>query len=165
MYKIYKGETVIVEGESPLAITGLSPNTDVAKGDYQVVRVDGDRESARVDIPAFKTLPIVVTGVELSPKTMTGESGTAANRQLNPTVAPENATNKEVTYSLSPETSGLTVNGSGVLAWTDAVGAGEYTITVKTTDGNKTATSTLTLSAPEPDPEPEPEPEPEEPEE
>src|SRR5690625_5303041 len=59
MFRIYKGDTVIIEGESPLAITGLDPNTDVEKGEYQVVRVDGDKESDRVDIPAFTTLSVV----------------------------------------------------------------------------------------------------------
>lgn len=60
-FKIYKGEDVVVEGESPLAITGLDTSTDVATGEYQAVRVDGDEESDRVDIPAFKTLPEITT--------------------------------------------------------------------------------------------------------
>lgn len=153
MYKIYKDESVIVEGESPLKITGLTPDTSVEKGTYQATRIEGDRESERVDIPAFKTLPIKVTGVELTPKTMTGEVGKRETRQLTATVAPENATNKAVTYSVTPNTEGITVDASGVLSWTEVVNVGEYTVTVKTTDGNKTATSTINLSAPEiPDP-------------
>lgn len=56
MFKLYKGDTVVDEGESPLTITGLEPNTEVAKGEYQVVRVDDDKESERVDVPAFTTL-------------------------------------------------------------------------------------------------------------
>lgn len=58
MFKIYKGESVVVEGESPLSITGLEPNTEVATGEYQAVRVDGDKESDRVNIPSFKTLEV-----------------------------------------------------------------------------------------------------------
>lgn len=153
-FKIYKDDEVVAEGESPLTITGINPNTDVAKGDYQAVRVEGDEESERVDIPAFKTLPIDVTGVTLSPKTSSAEAGTADERQLTTTVAPANATNKAVTYAIAPTTSGLTVTNAGLVSWTDAVVAGTYTTTVTTTDGTKKDTHVLTLTEPE-DPEPE----------
>lgn len=156
MFKIYKDDSVVVEGESPLSITGLAPNTDVEKGTYQAVRIEDERESERVDVPAFKTLPIAVTGVTIAPKTAAGESGTAGSEQLTSTVVPANATNNAVTYSVAPTTAGLTINASGKLSWTDAVAEGTYTVTVKTADGNKTDTSVLTLSAaPEPEPEPE----------
>ena len=57
MFRIYKKDgTKVAEGESPLAITGLEPETVVAAGDYQAVRVVGEIESAKVDIPAFTTL-------------------------------------------------------------------------------------------------------------
>ena len=158
-FKIYKDDDVIAEGESPLTITGINPNTDVAKGEYQAVRVDGENESERVDIPAFKTLPINVTGVTLSPKTSNGESGTAGTRQLTATVAPANATNKSVSYAIAPTTSGLSVNNSGLISWTDAVAEGTYTTTVTTTDGAKTDTHVLTLTDPEPEPDPDPDPE------
>lgn len=152
-FKIYKGDTVVAEGESPLAITGINPNTDVAAGDYKAVRVEDDRESERVDIPAFKTMPIAVTGVTLSPKTSNAESGTAGTRQLTATVAPANATNKSVSYEIAPTTSGLSVNNSGLISWSADVPAGTYTTTVTTTDGNKTDTHVLTLTEPEAPPE------------
>lgn len=148
MYRIYKKETKVVEGESPLTIKGLGPNKDILKGEYQVVRVDGKRESERVDIPPFKTLPIKVTGVTLSPKTSTAVSGTAGKRQLSADVAPTNATNKTVSYAIAPAKSGLTVNNSGLISWTDAVPAAEYTTTVTTADGAKKDTHVLTLTAP-----------------
>lgn len=151
MFKIYKGQDVVVEGESPLTITGLEPNTDIATGTYQAVRVDGDKESERVDIPAFKTFPIAVTGVTIAPKTSTGETGTTGERQLTATVAPSNATNKAVTYSIAPSATGLAVNASGKVTWTAETPAGTYTTTVKTTDGNKTDTHVLTLTEPEPE--------------
>src|SRR5690625_1908997 len=109
-FKIYKGDDVVAEGESPLAITGLSPNTDVSSGEYQATRVDGDRESERVDVPSFKTLPIDVTGVALSPKTSNAESGETGSRQISATVSPANATNKSVTYRSEEHTSELSVN-------------------------------------------------------
>lgn len=140
---------------------GLSVNNDgriawttaVPSGTYTTTVKTADGNKTDTHVLTLKDPVIAVTNVELTPKNMTGVSGTAANRQLTSTVAPENATNKGVTYSVEPTAEGLTVNAGGVLAWTDAVPAGEYTVTVKTTDGNKTATSTLTLSAPEPEPE------------
>lgn len=158
MYKIYKGDTVVVEGESPLVITGLPPNTDIAAGEYQAVRVEGDRESERIDIPAFKTLPIAVTGVTLTPKTSSAEAGTAGTRQLSAAVAPSDATNKAVSYAIAPSTTGLSVNDRGLISWDETVPAGKYTTTVTTEDGNKTDIHVLTLTEPtseEPeDPEP-----------
>ena len=155
MFKIYKGDSVVVEGESPLTITGINPNTDIVAGEYQAVRVEDDRESERVDIPAFKTLPIAVTGVTLSPKNSSAEAGTAGTRQLTATIAPTNATNKKVSYKIEPTTEGLSVSASGLIAWDENVPAGQYTTTVTTEDGNKTDTHVLTLTEPEPEPEPE----------
>lgn len=58
IFRIYKKDgTKAAEGASPLSITGLAAETVVAKGDYQAVRVMNDVESAKVDIPAFTTLP------------------------------------------------------------------------------------------------------------
>src|SRR5690625_7705722 len=96
MFRIYKGDTVIIEGESPLAITGIDPDTEVAKGEYQVVRFDGDRESERVDIPSFKTLPIDVETVTISPQNNNLKIGDT--RQLNIEIEPDNATNQEVNW-------------------------------------------------------------------
>lgn len=57
-FKIYaKGDltTPVVSGASPLTITGLTASTDYAKGDYVISAVEDDKESAKVDIPAFTT--------------------------------------------------------------------------------------------------------------
>lgn len=145
MFKIYKNDEVVVEGESPLEITGLEPNTDVVEGSYQAVRVENEKESERVDIPAFKTLPIKVAGVTVAPKTNNLEVG--ATRQLNPTIEPSNATNQKVTYE-SDNDEVATVNASGSVT---AISAGTATITVKTVDGSHTDTSTVNVTEPEPE--------------
>ncbi len=64
-------------------------------------------------------------------------------------VAPANATDKKVTYAIAPTTSGLASDSSGKVTWEATVPAGEYTITVKTTNGDFTATTKLTLTEPE----------------
>lgn len=144
MFKIYKNDELVVEGESPLTITGLEPDTQVSEGEYQVVRVDGERESERVDIPAFKTLPIEVTSVTVAPKTNNLEVGDT--RQLDVAIEPDDATNKKVTYESDNETIAK-VNDSGLVT---AIGEGTATITAKTDDGNHTDTATVNVTeAPE----------------
>lgn len=147
-FKIYKNDEVVSEGESPLEITGIDPDTDVSEGKYQVVRVDGDKESERIDIPAFKTLPIDVTGVTVSPKTLENDASSAGDANVTADVQPSNATNKAVTFKVEPATEGLSVNSDGRVEWTADVPFGEYTITATTDDGDKTDTCTLTLKDP-----------------
>lgn len=141
MFRIYKDNDVIVEGESPLAITGLEPNTNVSEGEYQAVRVEDDRESERVDIPAFTTLPIEVTGVSVNPTTLDLETGNTGT--LEATVTPTNATNQNVTWQ-SSNTDVATVSGGTVTA----VSAGSATITVTTEDGGETAACAVTVTDP-----------------
>ena len=141
-FKIYKGDDVVAEGASPLEIKGIGANKSIAKGTYQAVRVENKKESERVDIPAFKTLPIKVTGVTVSPKTNNLEVD--ATRQLNATIEPSNATNKKVTYESDDETIAK-VNASGLIT---AIGEGTATITVKTDDGNHTDTATVNVTKP-----------------
>ncbi|WP_330444452.1 Ig-like domain-containing protein [Flavobacterium sp. C4GT6] len=83
---------------------------------------------------------VAVTGVTLSPATATLSVGETL--QLTAIVAPSNATNKSVTYA-SNNTAVATVNANGVVT---AVSGGTATITIKTTDGNKTATSAITVT-------------------
>lgn len=147
-FKIYKGEEMVVEGASPLTITGLAADTQVVKGDYTAVKVVDGAESAKVDIPAFKTLPSTVTGVTLTPKTSAGETGTAGSKQLSAAVAPGTATNKAVTYVIAPSDTGLSVSATGLIEWTDTTTANTYTTTVTTMDGSKKDTHVLTLTDP-----------------
>ncbi|MFH7016380.1 Ig-like domain-containing protein [Flavobacterium sp. FlaQc-47] len=84
---------------------------------------------------------VAVTGVSVNPTSAT--VGLGSTQQLNPTIAPANATNQNLTWT-SSNTAVATVNGSGLVT---AVSAGTTTITVKTVDGNKTATSAITVAA------------------
>lgn len=139
-YKVYNGDTVIKEGASPNVVTGLTGST---KYNLKISAVENGDESVKVDVPEFTTkVPTVaVTGVTIAPKTASVKVG--ATQQLTPTVAPSNATNKAVTYTTSDATK-ATVNASGLVT---GVAVGSATITVKTTDGNKTDTSVITVTS------------------
>lgn len=84
---------------------------------------------------------VAVTGVSVNPTSAT--VGLGSTQQLNPTIAPANATNQNLTWT-SSNTAVATVNASGLVT---AVATGTTTITVKTVDGNKTATSAITVAA------------------
>lgn len=58
VFNVYKKDgTKVLDGvASPAVVTGLTADTQYAKGDYQVSAIDDDKpESAKVDVPAFKT--------------------------------------------------------------------------------------------------------------
>lgn len=144
-YNVYQGNDLIATTEEKShEVEGLTPNTEYT---FSVTEVKGDKESDKATV-TVKTKAVNVTGVTLSPKTKTADSGTAGSEQLTVTVAPSNASNKAVTYTVAPETTGLTVSNSGEIKWTDAVASGTYTTTVNTEDGNKADTHVLTLKDP-----------------
>jgi glucosylceramidase len=88
--------------------------------------------------------PIAVTGVSVSPTTANIAVNTTS--QLVATVAPTNATNKNVTWS-SNNTSVATVNSNGLVT---GVAQGTAIITVTTISGGKTATSSFTIQGQHP---------------
>jgi uncharacterized protein YjdB len=83
--------------------------------------------------------PVAVTGVSLNKTTITLETGN--KETLIAAVAPDNATDKSVTWS-SNATNMATVDNNGEVT---AVATGSATITVTTTDGSKTATCAVTV--------------------
>lgn len=150
---LYKGEELVkseeyVEGKAELTIDSLDANTDYPKGIYQVSRENENGESEKVDVPAFKTKPIAVTGVKLNKESTSLEVG--ANETLNATVSPSTATNKKVTYTSSDDAVATVDNNGKVIA----IKAGSTDITVTTEDGSKSAKCSVTVTEPEPDPEP-----------
>lgn len=84
---------------------------------------------------------IAVTGVTVSPATLSLTEG--ETKQLIATVAPENASEKEVTWESSSITI-ATVDENGIVT---AVKAGNATITVTTVEGGKTATCEVSVDA------------------
>jgi beta-glucanase (GH16 family) len=102
--------------------------------DYVRVYKDGGGENPN-NVP--------VTGVTLSQNTAQLEVG--QNVQLNASVAPSNATNNQVTWTVAG-TGIASVNQQGIVT---GLAPGTATVTATTVDGNKTAVCTLTVvSAP-----------------
>lgn len=145
--KVYKGADVVgtaergEDGKAKVMIDSLEANTDYPTGTYQVSFANENGESEKVDVPSFKTKPISVTGVTISPKTASVDVG--GTTKLDSTVAPSTATNKSVSYTSSEEAV-ATVSSNGTVT---GVSEGEATITVTTQDGSKTDTATITVNA------------------
>ena len=122
------------------AINGTTV-TGLADGTYLVrVKANGTKlasDAQEVTITAFN--PVSVIGVSLNKSSTTIEVG--SSETLTATVAPANATNKNVTWS-SSNTSVATVNANGKVT---GVAEGTAMITVTTADGSKTATCTVTV--------------------
>lgn len=132
-------------GTKQVEITGLEGGKQVAKGDYQLAYTDGANMSDKVDVPAFAVLTgtVAVTGVGINPATASIKVG--GTTKLTATVAPDNATNKAVTYKSSNEKI-ATVAPDGTVT---AVAAGTADITATTADGGFNAKCAVTVTAPE----------------
>lgn len=100
--------------------------------------------SDHVDVPAFKTLPISVTGITLDKTELALKVGETAT--LTPTIMPENATNKAYRFSSEDAAIGTVTPVQGKVT---AVAEGVTKIVGTTEDGNFTAECTLTVSAAE----------------
>ncbi|MGE5416788.1 MAG: Ig-like domain-containing protein [Acidobacteriota bacterium] len=116
-------------------VTGVAPGSAI----ITVTTTDGGYTAeCYVNVTATN---IPVTGVSLNQTALSLNTGATAT--LTATVAPSNATNKSVTWSTS--NSGVATVNNGVVT---AVAAGTATISVKTSDGGKTANCSVTVAAP-----------------
>ncbi len=117
--------------------------TGVKAGEVTITAKAGDKSATcTVTVTAAATEPEVVpvTGVTLSQTAVTLDIDQSIT--LTATVAPENATNKAVTWA-SDKTDVATVDSNGKVT---AVAAGTANITVTTADGGKTATCAVTVN-------------------
>lgn len=119
-----------------LSIDGLKVKA-LKEGETKVTAKAGEKTAECIVVVKAATIP--VTSVELDKTSLTLTVGDAAV-QLTATVAPEDATDKTVTWSSDKE-SVATVDATGNVT---AVAEGEATITAKA--GEKTATCTVTVS-------------------
>ncbi|ANT44817.1 major tail protein [Staphylococcus phage vB_SscM-1] len=149
---LYKGNTKIksvdkaIEGRTTIQITELIPNTEYAKGDYALTYSNDSGESNRVDVPAFKTLPIGVQTITLDVDTLELTEGDT--HQLVATVKPDNATDKTVKFTTDSEAT-ATVDSNGIIT---AIKEGTANIKATSTSGNKTDIVIVTVKAKEIEP-------------
>lgn len=126
------------EAVATVSDTGLVTAVTAGEATITVKSTDGDKTATCV---ITVTTNISVTGVTLDMTATNIEVG--ATKTLVKTITPTDATDKSVTWSTSNEAV-ATVSDNGIVT---AVTAGEATITVKSTDGDKTATCVITVSA------------------
>ena len=123
-------------------------------GDYDIAHYPRI-ESNTIDMGAYEyqLLNTPVTGVTVSPQTLTLNVGQSSN-DLVASILPANATNQNINWTSSATNKKVTWTSSKpVIATVDntgkvtALAVGTTTITVKTEDGEKTATCEVTVTA------------------
>ena len=143
-----------VDANTNKALTWSSSNTSVATVDENgkvtgvaagtatitATTANGKTATCTVTVQA-----VAVTGVTLSKTSVSLQIG--GTETLTATIAPADATNKNVTWE-SSNTAVATVNNGQV----KGIAAGSATITVKTVDGEKTAICSVTVTAAPPVP-------------
>ena len=129
--------TAVANVSASGVVTPVAPGTAI----ITVTTVDGSKTaSCTVTVNASV---VAVTGVSLNKSSTSLTVG--GTETLIATIAPANATNKNVTWS-SSNTYVATVNNGTVTA----VAPGTTTITVKTVDGDKTASCNVNIPVPNP---------------
>ena len=124
-------------GVATVDATGKVTAVSAGTATITVTTVDQSKTATCEVTVAAATVP--VSGVSLNKDSLA--LGVGDTETLTATVAPDNATNKAVTWT-SSDTSVATVDAAGKVT---AVGAGTATITVTTQDGNHTAACTVTV--------------------
>lgn len=145
------GTGIVFDGRTGTVYGDVTLQEDLEIGEGESLTIP---EGSILIIPDDKTLTVnggtltgdvmgtviyKVTGVSLNKDSLSLEPG--GSEALTATVTPDNATNKNVTWSSSAE-GVATVDANGNVT---AVAEGTATITVTTEDGNKTATCTVTV--------------------
>jgi uncharacterized protein YjdB len=136
------------------AATGVATVSAVAAGTatITVTTADGDFE-AECEVTVTEADPgsgtdIAVTGVTLSKDDIELEEGDV--EVLTATIAPDNATNKNISWESSDDTVATVSPGAGGTATVSAVGEGTATITVITADGGHEAECEVKVNAADP---------------
>lgn len=143
-YSMDKGQNWMLIGgaTSDNSYTTAATTVNVTGTQYRCVVKGADGREVTSDAATLTVNPVTVTGVTLDKTTLDLVAGNSAT--LKATVAPENATNKTVTWA-SSNTAIATVDTTGKVT---AVAPGTATITATAADGSgKTATCKVTVTA------------------
>ncbi|GHT80025.1 hypothetical protein FACS189467_1010 [Bacteroidia bacterium] len=136
-----QGVTWVSSDDGKASVDGTGKVTAVAVGTATItVTTDYGSYTATCNVTVSAT-SVAVTSVSLDKVATSLVIG--GTETLTPTIAPNNATNQNVSWS-SNNTGVAEVDGTGKVT---AKAVGTATITVTTADGSKTATCTVTVSA------------------
>ena len=130
----------VAPGNGTYAIQASADNYNYNTDNITATLEAGKFYTATIAMQAPTPDPIAVTSVELNKSDL--ELTIGETETLIATVAPENADDKSIGWTSDKE-SVATVDDNGKVT---AVGAGEATITVTTTDGGKIATCKVTVN-------------------
>jgi uncharacterized protein YjdB len=137
---VYNGSTHNNVTTATMTVT----NTQTAANGHRYRCIATNAAGSATSNPATLTVnaaTVAVTGVTLNQTSLTRTVGDASVT-LTATVAPANATNKNVSWSTSNP--GVAAVNNGTVSF---IAAGTATITVTTQDGNRTATCNVTVNA------------------
>ena len=118
------------------AVSNNGTVTAVAPGSATITVTTAD--GGQTAVCSVTVTPVAVTGVTLSQTSMALPVG--ASQQLTATVSPNNAANKDVTWSSSNMLAANVINGA-----ITAVSPGQATITATTVSGNRSASCVVTV--------------------
>ena len=134
----FEGGKIVYKGTGQsVTVTNLVPGTTYYFRGFTRI---GTSWTGGVETSAAPAAGVNVTGVTVTPTSATLSIN--ATQQLTATIAPANATNKNVAWSSSNSTV-TTVSSTGLVT---AVAAGSAVITVTTQDGGKIATCNITVT-------------------
>lgn len=137
-FDLYDGETKVQTGvPSPVIIDGLTPDKDYSN--YSVA-YSGKSEKTPLSFKTKAPANVPVTGLTMSQKTAAMKVGD--EKQVKATVAPENATNQNVTYSSDNEAV-ATVDDQGNIT---AIAVGNANVIGTSEDGGLTDKTAVTVT-------------------
>ena len=135
-----KGVTFKSSNSEVASVDGTGKVTGVGKGNATITVTS--KSNTKIKATAAITVQdVLVSAIKLESEEL--EMKTGESKKLITTVLPENATNKNVTYTSDNETV-ASVDQEGEIT---AKAAGKATITVKSADGNKSTACEVTVKA------------------
>ncbi|POH18756.1 hypothetical protein [Fructilactobacillus sanfranciscensis] len=123
-------------GTEEVVVTGLTPATKYAEGNFEVAYVDKDGSSPKVKVPAFETKPQLVESFTVNPGNVAGHIGDNVDINV-ATLSPNDATDKVVKVtSKDPAIANIAWNDSAKSFQAHLVKAGTTEFDWVSEDGN-----------------------------
>ena len=123
-------------GTEEVVVTGLTPATKYAEGNFEVAYVDKDGSSPKVKVPAFETKPQLVESFTVNPGNVAGHIGDSVDINV-ATLSPNDATDKIIKVtSKDPAIATIAWNDSAKTFQAHLIKAGTTELDWVSEDGN-----------------------------